>query len=310
MNSKYGFEDECADLLGYDFAEAYFNLATRVFDVLPFACLVDGRILVVHGGLGTARWRLEDLIGVRRPMTSKLLALEENEWLNAILWSDPIEDDHNGENVFGVHPSPRGKVATQFGWDVTKVFCARNGLSLVVRSHQSKRGSPGFDLMHDNLLIRVFSARDYEGHGNDAAILHVRKFDEGAGPWLEAPECGKVTKEDTMFVRSVLWVRPQVVRSAAKTRKQERHDAMYRRKSMEAASTVSADKLGPFKVPKSPRQDQHAAVCPSSYYAEQTDQASTSSSGSETSTSSVSSRRNLRARRAAENAEKKVGRSL
>ena len=71
--------------------------------------------------------------------------------------------------MFGVHESPRNTTAVLFGWDITKTFCARNGLAMVVRSHQSKKYGLGFDLMHDEKLIRVFSARDYEGHCNDGA---------------------------------------------------------------------------------------------------------------------------------------------
>lgn len=84
--------------------------------------------------------------------------------------------------VFGVHESPRNTTAVLFGWDVTKTFCARNGLAMVVRSHQSKKYGLGFDLMHDEKLIRVFSARDYEGHCNDGAVLLVRELEANADP--------------------------------------------------------------------------------------------------------------------------------
>merc|ERR1712050_615087 len=92
-----------------------------------------------------------------------------------ILWSDPIEDDKSvdQQGVFGVHPSPRSVSVCKFGWNVTKTFCAVNGLGLVIRSHQSKVGSLGFSVMHDRMLLRVFSARDYEEHGNDGAVILI-----------------------------------------------------------------------------------------------------------------------------------------
>jgi len=107
------------------------------------------------------------------------------KWALNILWSDPIEDDddlvtdENGQgqvfrNTAGVHDSPRKEQAVQFGWDVTKTFCARNGLGLIIRSHQCKPDGAGFDIMHDDHLIRVFSARDYEGNGNDSATVLIR----------------------------------------------------------------------------------------------------------------------------------------
>jgi len=218
MNSKYGFAAECFSSLGQDFGFRILSLMQKVFDVLPLGCLVGEKILVVHGGLGDARWGLAELMNVRRPLRHEDLNNEDNDWINSILWSDPIEDDNQDGDakVFGVHASPRGKVAKQFGWDVTKVFCARNGLSLIVRSHQSKRGSPGFDVMHDSLLMRVFSARDYEGHSNDGATLFVRKHED--------PDAGEAHFDADGFVRpkekvNVLWVRPQVLRSCTKARK-------------------------------------------------------------------------------------------
>merc|ERR1712151_1478081 len=55
-----------------------------------------------------------------------------------------------------------------------KTFCARNNVGLIVRSHQCKYNGRGFDVLHDESLIRVFSARDYEDCCNDGAILDVR----------------------------------------------------------------------------------------------------------------------------------------
>ncbi|CAJ1418372.1 unnamed protein product [Effrenium voratum] len=90
--------------------------------------------------------------------------------------------------VFGVHESPRNTTAVLFGWDVTKTFCAKNGIAMVVRSHQSKKDGLGVDVMHDRMLIRVFSARDYEGQCNDGAVLLVRPLDpDDKGEDLERP---------------------------------------------------------------------------------------------------------------------------
>jgi len=242
MNAKYGFAAECYKHLGKDFGSKLLDMMHKVFDQLPLGCVVAERILAVHGGLGDARWSLAGLSAVRRPLTHEELMSEDNEWINAILWSDPIEDDDESPEgaVFGVHASPRGKVAKKFGWDVTKVFCARNGLSLVVRSHQSKKGSPGFDVMHDNLLMRVFSARDYEGQGNDGAVLFVQKCQEG-----EAAEKG------------MLSVRPQVLRSATKARNE-----VTARAAAESGSS-EADTLGSPRSPRGMRSPRKESGAPS-----------------------------------------------
>jgi len=203
MNAKYGFRDECQDRLGKELGTKTYDLFQEAFDQLPVACLVSGSLLCVHGGVGDGRWDLNDLRAVRRPLGQQELESASLRWVQNILWSDPIEDDQDscrgaGVPVFGVHDSPRKTSAVLFGWDVTKTFCARNGLGMVVRSHQSKMGGLGFDVMHDDMLVRVFSARDYEGHGNDGAVL------------LISPAEARGTEEGPKRLR----LRPQVIVSA------------------------------------------------------------------------------------------------
>ena len=60
----------------------------------------------------------------------------------------------------GVHANvKRGQGIPEFGPDVTAAWCARNGVDLVIRSHQYVR--EGVKYMHNGRLITVFSARDY-----------------------------------------------------------------------------------------------------------------------------------------------------
>jgi len=179
MNEKYGFWEECIAHLGDRAGLMIFLAMQKAFDQLPLACLVAQCVLVVHGGIGDGKWSLDDLRAVKRPLSVGRLHSEEYDWVWNILWSDPIEDDEVGQaSVFGVHASPRSKQVKKFGWDVTKVFCARNGLKMVVRSHQSKVDGLGLDVMHDQQLVRVFSARDYSNADNCGAVLWVRWFND------------------------------------------------------------------------------------------------------------------------------------
>jgi len=207
-------------------------MGQSTFEHLPIAAKIDGKILVVHGGIGRGKWTLGDVSGVRRPLNAEELAKPENQWIFDILWSDPIEDDLSAD-VFGVHNSPRGKLATQFAWDVSKTFCARNGLSMVIRSHQSKEDSLGFEVMHENLVMRVFSARDYEGHGNDGAVLHISAKGDGS---------------------NMLIVRPQVLRSTTKARREElakaqelKRQSRTKAKSKSGTASKSASKAVPAR---------------------------------------------------------------
>lgn len=215
MNDRYGFKDACTKSVGSTFGPKLFDRIQQVFDVLPLACLIEKKVLCVHGGIGDGMWNLEHLKSVKRPLNSDMLQDPCNRWVNEILWSDPIEDGKDSDQeIFGVHESPRGAMTCEFAWNITKMFCARNGLSLVVRSHQSKIGSLGFEFMHENLLSRVFSARDYEDHGNDGAVLMITKSIHG-----------KTGSE-------ILKVRCQVLRSLTKTNAAPRTKSKPRRKSL------------------------------------------------------------------------------
>ncbi|CAK9031197.1 unnamed protein product [Durusdinium trenchii] len=177
MNSRYGFEECCKTVLG-SFGQKTFDLFQKAFNWLPLACLIEGKILTLHGGIGNGKWTINELAAVKRPLKSEDFQTEKHRWLYNILWSDPIPDDEGPEgsgHVFGVHSSPRTASAVQFGWNITKTFCALNGFDLLVRSHQCQHQGSGCEVMHDQMLMRVFSARDYEDHQNDAAILSISR---------------------------------------------------------------------------------------------------------------------------------------
>ena len=147
----------------------------KAFEWLPLACLIDDQILTVHGGIGDGKWTIAELSCVARPLNSEDFHIPDRRWLYNILWSDPIPEDEDEAMVFGVHSSPRNASAVKFGWNVTKTFCALNGIGMVVRSHQCSERGRGFEVMHDEKLMRVFSARDYEDHSNDAAVLAIER---------------------------------------------------------------------------------------------------------------------------------------
>ena len=53
-----------------------FELIHSVFDVLPFAGVVDEAVLVLHGGIGDGRWELNKLRLISRPITQTYEATE------------------------------------------------------------------------------------------------------------------------------------------------------------------------------------------------------------------------------------------
>ncbi|CAJ1383761.1 unnamed protein product [Effrenium voratum] len=147
-----------------------FEAVHSAFDWMPLGALVANKVLVLHGGLGDGTWGLKELEQIKRPMQ----VLENDLALNA-LWSDPSDSDHSMAR--GVHANEeRGEGAGihQFGPDITQAFCMREGIDLVIRSHQFVR--QGYKVMHGGHLITLFSARNYllddgEPSNNDSAML-------------------------------------------------------------------------------------------------------------------------------------------
>eukprot|EP00931_Biecheleriopsis_adriatica_P073373 TRINITY_DN47670_c0_g1_i1.p1 TRINITY_DN47670_c0_g1~~TRINITY_DN47670_c0_g1_i1.p1 ORF type:complete len:635 (+),score=104.26 TRINITY_DN47670_c0_g1_i1:32-1906(+) len=87
-----------------------------------------------------------------------------------LLWADP-----RGKTGYG--PSYRVRKGCYiFGPDVTKAFLKRNGLRLMIRSHEVKVS--GYEWTHPE-CITVFSAPNYLGHaGNKGAVVKLTRDEE------------------------------------------------------------------------------------------------------------------------------------
>lgn len=145
MNKVYGFEGECKA----KYNERVFKLFSESFSALPLATLVGEKYLVLHGGLfSDDNVSLDDIRKLnrhaqRQPGQSGLMM--------EMLWTDP-------QTAPGRGPSKRG-VGMQFGPDVTKRFCEKNGLEAIIRSHEVRMD--GYEEEHDGKCITVFSAPKY-----------------------------------------------------------------------------------------------------------------------------------------------------
>lgn len=117
------------------------------------------RIFVTHGGLTSHPGvTLNSIASINRkreiPYGSPL---HEDHVFESLEWSDPRAPN-------GTTPSDRG-AGSFFGPDITHAFCQRNGVALIVRSHECVQ--EGYSLMHDNRVLTVFSASRYCGRGNN-----------------------------------------------------------------------------------------------------------------------------------------------
>ena len=143
MNRMYGFDGEVRAKYTNQMAEFFAD----IFCFLPLGCVLNSKVLVVHGGLfSRPDVTLDDLKRIDRNREPP----EEGDMCD-ILWSDPMDEE-------GLGPSKRG-VAVNFGPDVTETFLANNNLELLVRSHEMKE--EGYEVAHNGKCITIFSAPNY-----------------------------------------------------------------------------------------------------------------------------------------------------
>lgn len=115
----YGFYDECKRRTNVKIWKTFVD----VFNTLPIAALVAGKIFCVHGGLSPSLNSLDDVRNIMRPTDVPDYGL-----LNDLLWSDPSETTEDWED------SERG-VSYCFGKRIVNDFLARFDLDLVCRAH-------------------------------------------------------------------------------------------------------------------------------------------------------------------------------
>ncbi|EEY56874.1 calcineurin-like phosphoesterase, putative [Phytophthora infestans T30-4] len=155
-------------------APKLFQLFETVFNLFPVFALVNRCIFVVHGGLSSHKnVTIEELLQLDHRGEPTQGTSRVDELLTHLLWSDPCEEE-------GWKPSSRG-AGVEFGPDITKAFCKRNGISLIIRSHECRE--EGFDIVHDGLLLTVFSASNYCGsQTNKGAYVLLERGDNNAIP--------------------------------------------------------------------------------------------------------------------------------
>jgi protein phosphatase len=142
-NRYYGFLDTVAT----NFSVEFYNSYSKLFSRLPYACLVNGDILCLHGGLAKGLNTIKQI--------EKLPSEVEvsNPILFQLLWNDPRE------RISGFAPSDRGDGIFFFGKDVYETFAKNNGIKCMIRAHEVFPN--GFRWYFDGKILSLFSASQY-----------------------------------------------------------------------------------------------------------------------------------------------------
>nr|CAD2204613.1 unnamed protein product [Meloidogyne enterolobii] len=168
INKSYGFYKNVLDLYRNDQLYDAFN---KVFDCMPLAALISGRILCMHGGLSPPMLEAKNLRvidAIERPLPDSLINPANNQMAVDLLWADP------DVNVPLFAANRRG-VGHIFGQEVIDRIRTRFGVDLIIRAHQVVLdGHEFFNGTPDSGLITLFSAPHYCGmYDNSGAIVRV-----------------------------------------------------------------------------------------------------------------------------------------
>ncbi|ORY98794.1 Metallo-dependent phosphatase-like protein [Syncephalastrum racemosum] len=156
VTKVYGFYDECKRRLSPKSWKSFVDM----FNTLPIAALVAGKIFCVHGGLSPSLHNMDEIRNLHRPTDVPDYGL-----LNDLLWSDPSDVTADWED------NERG-VSYCFGKKVINEFLAKFDLDLVCRAHMVVED--GYEFFNDRTLVTVFSAPNYCGEfDNFGALMSV-----------------------------------------------------------------------------------------------------------------------------------------
>ncbi|KAG0176491.1 protein phosphatase Z [Apophysomyces sp. BC1021] len=154
----YGFYDECKRRCSVKIWKIFVD----VFNTLPIAALVAGKIFCVHGGLSPSMKSMDDIRAIQRPIDVPDYGL-----LNDLLWSDPSDTAVDWEE------NERG-VSYCFSKKIINEFLIKFDLDLICRAHMVVED--GYEFFNERTLVTVFSAPNYCGEfDNFGALMSVNE---------------------------------------------------------------------------------------------------------------------------------------
>jgi len=120
-----------------------YTAVRRMFGCLYSAVLVEGRCLLIHGGLPQQVDTIEELAYAHS-------TYPQRDFLEDMLWSDP------DETIEETSMSPRG-AGKLFGRKVTERILGELGVKALIRGHEPCQ--EGFKINHSGKVLTVFSRK-------------------------------------------------------------------------------------------------------------------------------------------------------
>jgi protein phosphatase len=139
-----------------EYSNEVYEKTRTLWTCLYNAVFVDGRFLMVHGGVSPEISSLQDIAQAREGNNEALLV--------DLLWSDPVE------GMRGVSLSERG-AGKFFGRDVTEKVLDRVNAQILIRGHEAS--DTGYKINHGGKVLTLFSRKGPPYFNRYGAYLHV-----------------------------------------------------------------------------------------------------------------------------------------
>ncbi|MEM1541799.1 MAG: metallophosphoesterase family protein [Ignisphaera sp.] len=147
-----------------------YELSRELFNYMPLALYIYGKLFAVHGGPPIKRvQKFED--------PHEILSIENDiEAIEDMLWSDPIENDIEYVDSY----RGAGKL---WGIPITKQTLRKLNIKLIVRGHEPVNG---YRFSHDGKVLTLFSMKGHYGNSCASCLkLHLDNLDEDSNESLE-----------------------------------------------------------------------------------------------------------------------------
>jgi serine/threonine-protein phosphatase PP1 catalytic subunit len=152
MTRLYGFYDECNTRYNIEMWKAF----TDVFNTMPFAAVINQKIMAMHGGLSPGINYFDQIRKLKRPTD-----VPDTGLICDLLWADPSAD------IAGWAANDRG-VSFIFGPDEVSSFLQKHDMDLVSWSPSCGRrlrilfqSSDGYHLLGNKLPRRIHQCWSY-----------------------------------------------------------------------------------------------------------------------------------------------------
>ncbi len=181
----YGLAEECENRLKENFRSenSVFLKLNSLFDLLPFAALIDNKILCIHGGIGSSVNKLSDISSIRRPVQIvQDVSTPEQQLILDLVWSE-YSDSVNDLAINDERDINKSGFIVKYGRDRLNRFMMENNVALLVTSHMWI--AEGVKKFANDKIVVVYSATNYcDKAMNLGGLLNINKYSTTIVPKL------------------------------------------------------------------------------------------------------------------------------